>query len=153
MGKLPKILLIIFIIIITLITLILILWNFWGKDQIETNNFEKLVDAEVINWNPENAELRLAIEKNGTRLKTTLILQIPNSFVRIPYKTGDNNTQISRATLSGKEDQRWTTAFCAGDKVKLATGKVNLQIAKIPDKLNWEPYKIKNLGPRECMGK
>jgi len=132
--RLPKIILYIPLSLLFLLVISILVWNFFGKDWINTRNYQSFIDGEVTNWDYDNAKLNLIIDRDGVKVSTSLILEIPGSFVLLPV-TVSEDIQVTEK-LTGKDDPKWNTAFCIGDKIKISTGKVNFQKADIAENIN-----------------
>jgi hypothetical protein len=122
-----------------------------GKDSTETRNYSRMVRAEVVGWNPETGRLTLIVSRKTSKAKTSLTVEVPGSFVTLPYEVDDAGETLSLTKmLEGRDDPDWEAAFCVGDGVMVSTGRADLQRANVPDNMDLGPYRIKSLGPRKC---
>jgi len=122
-----------------------------GEDSAETRNYSRMVRAEVVGWDPETGRLALIVSRKTSKAKTALTVEVPGSFVTLPYEVEEGGETLSLTKmLEGREDPDWEVAFCVGDGVMVSTGRADLQRADVPDNMDLGPYRIKSLGPRKC---
>ena len=125
-----------------------------GKDSTETRNYSRMVEAEVVGWDPETGGLTVIVSRKTSKAKTTMTVEVPGSFVTLPYEVDDGGNTLSLTKmLEGRDDPDWEVAFCVGDRVMVSTGRADLQRADVPDNMDLGPYRIKSLGPRKCETK
>lgn len=113
------------------------LWFLFGGKLLTNRYVSRDVDGEVLDWNPLNGELKVKIPRGSTVITTTVPVNLPGttSYVMHAGFDGDGLKAVTRAGLSGPDDELWDKAFCVGDIVRLTSDEFDVSKVEIKERL------------------
>ena len=126
------------VVILLTMAIVVFLAPAFGKRMLRKHYVSKDVNAEVLNWNPDNGELKVRVRKETTVLTTTIPVNPPetSTYVKVAGVNEEGSEIIEIVKLTGAKEGAWKHAFCVGDTVRLTSDGFDISSAKIGQTLD-----------------